>query len=156
LSHWTQVLGIGPFFFFEEAPVRNFCYRGRRTDAVQSVAFANSGSVQIELVQPLDDHPSCFNDYRRSGLEGQQHVAFWTTELDVWVARCEAAGVAVLQSGYTGAPDGRFVYIDTESHPGTVVEISEVQGKKAEFFKKVAAICATWDGADPVRILKGL
>ncbi len=156
MTHWTEVLGVGPFFFFEQAPVRNFHYRGLPSAATGSGAFSNSGSIQIELIQPLDDHPSCFKDFLQAGREGQQHVAFWTTELDAWVARCASAGIEVLQSGYTGAPDGRFVYLDTETHPGTVVEISEVQGKKAEFFKHVAAICESWDGHDPVRVMTSI
>ncbi len=28
LKHWTEVLGVGPFFYFERAPVSDFRYRG--------------------------------------------------------------------------------------------------------------------------------
>lgn len=153
MQHWTKILGVGPFFYFEEAPVQDLRYRGHATDARVRVAFSNSGPIQIELVQPLDEHPSLFNDFVQRGLEGQQHMAFWTRELDFWVERCADNGIEVLMSGYTGAPDGRFVYVSTETHPGTIIELSEVQGRKAEFFAEVARACETWKGERPIRSL---
>ena len=151
MAYWSDVLGVGPFFFFEDAPIQDFRYKGAPTGAKLSGAFSNSGSMQIELVQPLDEQPSIFNDFRQAGLEGQQHLAFWTRELDQWLDRCAQAGIEVLQSGYTGAPDGRFVYLNAGGHTGTIVEISEVQGRKEAFFAEVARAAADWDGKDPVR-----
>jgi hypothetical protein len=153
MAHWSDVIGVGPFFYFEQAPVEDFRYRGAPSSARMSAAFSNSGPMQIELIQPLDSEPSAFNDFLQSGQEGQHHIAFWTTELDACVERCARAGIEILQSGYTGAPDGRFVYFDTETLPGTIVEVSEVQGRKAKFFAEVARLCEAWDGTDPVRRL---
>jgi hypothetical protein len=153
IAHWTQVMGVGPFFYFEEAPVQEFRYRGAPTAARLSVAFSNSGPMQIELVKPLDDEPSVFNDFVRAGREGHQHMAFWTSELDMWVERFAKADVDVLMSGYTGAPDGRFVYVDIPTHPGMAVEVSEVLGRKREFFAEVARASEAWDGREPVRRL---
>ncbi len=28
MSHWTTVLGVGPFFYFERVPIEDFRYRG--------------------------------------------------------------------------------------------------------------------------------
>jgi hypothetical protein len=153
MAHWTRVLGVGPFFYFERAPVRDFQYLGQPSDAAASGAFSCCGSVQIELIQPLDDHPSVFNAFLQSGLEGVQHFAFWTQQFDSCVERFTSAGAPVVQSGYTGSRDGRFAYFATEAHPGTMIEISEVQGRKAELFNHVAVVCETWDGGDPIRKL---
>ncbi len=151
MSYWTEVLGVGPFFFFEDAPIREFTYAGESTSAHLAGAFANSGAMQIELVQTLDRHPSVFNDALRRGHLGQHHVAFWTTELDASVERCATKAIHVLQTGYTGAPDGRFVYMGNDGYPGTVIEISEVQGRKRAFFDEVARAASNWDGSDPIR-----
>src|SRR5579863_3301177 len=153
IAHWTNVLGIGPFFLFKEAPVKELRFRGMPTLAKLSVAFSNSGPMQIELIQTLDDQPTVFRDFLKAGREGHQHLAYWTTELDMWVERCAKEGFEVIMSGYTGAPDGRFVYIDAPTHPGMSVEISEVRGRKGEFFAEVARICQSWDGKDPIRRL---
>ena len=45
-----------------------------------SVALANSGEMQVELIQTRNDVPSMYRDYMQKGLRGLQHVAFWTTE----------------------------------------------------------------------------
>ncbi len=153
MVHWTEVLGVGPFFYLENAPVEQFRCRGEPTNARMSCAFANTGAVQIELVQPLDSEPSLFREFLDEGREGQQHVAYWTTELDSWIRKAEDAGVEILQSGYTGAPDGRFIYVDSGKLQGTIVEISEMRGRKRTFFETIAKASEQWDGREPVRVV---
>lgn len=46
---------------------------------------------------------------------------------------------------------GRFVYFDTEYHPGTVIELSEVAGPKGKMFDLIRAASEGWDGSNPVR-----
>ena len=44
---------------------------------------------------------------------------------------------------------GRFVYFDTEYHPGTVIELSEVAGPKGEMFGLIREASEGWDGQRP-------
>ena len=67
-------------------------------------------------------------------------------------ARLAADGYAVGQSGQIGE-NGRFVYYETEGHPGTVVELSEISGPKGRFFEHIADAAASWDGSEPIRRL---
>lgn len=46
---------------------------------------------------------------------------------------------------------GRFVYFETEYHPATVIELSEVAGPKGKLFKLIRDSASGWDGRDPVR-----
>jgi hypothetical protein len=46
---------------------------------------------------------------------------------------------------------GRFVYFETEYHPGTVIELSEVEGPKGKLFKMIHEASQGWDGSSPVR-----
>jgi catechol 2,3-dioxygenase-like lactoylglutathione lyase family enzyme len=117
------------------------------------VALAQSGGIQIELIQPLDEHPSAFHDFLRAGRQGLQHVAFWTDDFDAALTAAGARGLTVLQEGCsgTGAPDERFVYFTAEQHPGTMIELSETAGAKGDLFRAVAAAADGWDGRDPVR-----
>jgi hypothetical protein len=153
MTHWTTVLGVGPFFFMREAPIQGFRYRGEPSAARMSIALANSGPLQIELIQVLDDEPSMYRDFLAAGRLGLQHVAYWTTTFDAALERALAAGYAVGQDGQAGGPDGRFVYFDTEAHPGTVVELSEVSGPKGRFFERIAELSGEWDGSEPVRTI---
>ena len=46
-------------------------------------------------------------------------------------------------------------YFDTQAHPGTVVEISDISGSKGSFFEHIRKVAAGWDGADPIRDVGG-
>lgn len=152
LAHWTGVLGVGPFFYFERVPVERFRYRGEPSPLEVSIALANCGDLQIELIQQRNDAPSMYRDFLAAGREGLQHLAFWPDELDVALKDAEAAGFRVGQSGEIGER-GRFVYLESpsEGHPGTVVELSEVSGPKGRFFRHIASVAKSWDGAEPIR-----
>ena len=151
LRHWTTVLGVGPFFYFERAPITEFSYRGVTSPLEVSIALGNSGDLQIELIQQRNDAPSMYREFLAAGREGLQHVAYWTNEFEADLARCLDAGFVVGQAGVAGGANGRFVYFDTEAHPGTVVELSDSSGAKGMFFKHIAEVAKTWDGTDPVR-----
>jgi hypothetical protein len=114
-----------------------------------SIALSNSGALQIELIEQRNDAPSMYRDFLHAGREGLQHVAYWTETMDEDLARAATLGYRVGQSGNVGE-DGRFVYYTTESHPGTVVELSEVSGRKGELFKAIREAAAVWDGTDPI------
>ena len=40
LRHWTERLGVGPFFYFERVPMENFRYHGRAWDGKDPVRTA--------------------------------------------------------------------------------------------------------------------
>ena len=151
MRHWTRVLGVGPWFYFERAPITDFCYDGRPSDVAVSIALANSGPLQIELIQQRNDAPSSYLDFLRAGHEGLQHVAFWTERFGGDDDAARARGHRPIQSGCAGGPDGRFVYYASDSHPGTIVELSEISGAKGAFFAHIRETARTWDGRDPIR-----
>jgi catechol 2,3-dioxygenase-like lactoylglutathione lyase family enzyme len=154
LEHWTRRLGVGPFFYFARVPIQDFRYRGGPSPIEVSIALANSGELQIELIQQRNDAPSMYRDFLAAGREGLQHVAFWTERFDADLARLTAAGYAIGQSGAIGA-GGRFVYFDAEpgEPPGSVIELSETSGAKGRFFRHIADAARSWDGSDPIRRL---
>lgn len=150
MEHWSRVLGVGPWFHFERVPIEDFRYRGEPSPLEVSIALANSGALQIELIEPRNDAPSMYRDFLAAGREGLQHLAFWTERFDDDLARLRAQGHEIGQSGRIGA-NGRFVYLLTETHPGTVVELSEVSGPKGRFFAHIAQAARSWDGSEPIR-----
>ena len=153
LKHWTTILGVGPFFYLEHVKIDDFRYRGQPSKADFSVALANSGVLQIELIQQHNDAPSMWHDFLNAGHEGLQHFAYWLdtpAAMEAALERVAALGYEIGQSGTVGE-NGRFVYLRTEAHPGTVVELSEACGWKAQFFRRVAEAAQQWDGSDPIR-----
>ena len=150
MRHWSEVLGVGPWFYFERVPIEDFRYRGDPSPLEVSIALANAGALQIELIQQRNEAPSMYRDFLAAGREGLQHIAFWTERFDEDLARLRALGHEIGQSGTIGA-SGRFVYLLTEAHPGTVVELSEVSGPKGRFFAHIAEQARSWDGCEPIR-----
>jgi len=150
MRHWTEVMGVGPFFYIEDVPVSNFRYRGEPSDVKMSIALANSGPLQIELIQQRNDAPSMYLDFLNAGHEGLQHVAYWTAEFDAAMEAAAARGLEVGHSGEIGS-DGRFVYFTAQDHPGSVIELSETNGRKGKFFQSIRDAADSWDGSDPVR-----
>lgn len=157
LQHWTQVLGIGPFFYFTDMPVSDYHYRGQPAEApILSIAFGYSGDLQIEIIYQQNTAASPYLDFLATGREGLQHVSGFCSseaEFDTRTEAILAAGIAPLGSGAIGGT--RFAYFDTGTHPGaTVSEISE-SGKPGprELFDSLREICANWDGSDPIRPL---
>ena len=153
MRHWTERLGVGPFFYFERAPVEELRYRDEPCAAEMSIALANSGPLQIELIEQRNDAPSMYLDFLERTGGGLQHFAYWTETMDEDLERIGKQGYEIGQSGTVGEK-GRFVYFLTEDHPGTVVELSEVTGVKGEFFRYVASEAAAWDGSEPVRVMR--
>jgi catechol 2,3-dioxygenase-like lactoylglutathione lyase family enzyme len=151
MDHWSRVLGVGPWYYNPKVPIRNYHYRGQRYEPHNSVALANAGGLQIELLQTRNDVPSMYRDFLRAGHQGVQHVAYWTEDFDADLARAQAAGFEVCMGGEVGE-NGRFVYFEDRSPlPGTTIELSEVAGPKGKLFKLIREAALGWDGSDPVR-----
>lgn len=155
MDYWSRTLGVGPWYYNPKVPIENYQYRGEHYEPHNSVALANSGVVQVELIQCRNDVPSMYRDFLQAGRTGLQHVAYWTENYDADMERLLAQGFKPVMSGEVGER-GRFVYFDTEYHPGSVIELSEVAGPKGKLFDLIRNEAATWDGRDPVRAFPDL
>ncbi|WP_458318892.1 VOC family protein [Mycolicibacterium brisbanense] len=152
MDRWVRH-GVGPWFYVENVVTDYFRYRGEDSVMTMSVALANSGDLQLELIQPTNDAPSMYRDFLESGREGAQHIAYWTTDYQGLYDRALAAGYTVGQEGCIGGERGRFAYLDTEFDQGTVIEISDISGPKGQMFAYVRDVAADWDGSDPIRVI---
>lgn len=143
--------GVGPWFYIERVHTNYFRHRGADSPLEMSVALANSGDVQLELIQQRNDAPSMYREFLDAGRRGAQHIAYWTTDFQDLYDSALAAGYIVGQEGQIGGEQGRFAYFDTEHDQGTVIEISDISGPKGQMFAYIRQEAATWDGADPIR-----
>lgn len=150
MDYWSKTLGVGPWYYNPRVPIVNYKYDGQSYEPHNSVALANSGFVQVELIQTRNDVPSMYRDFLQAGRTGLQHVAYWTENYDADLERLLAQGFKPKMSGEVGER-GRFIYFDTEYHPGTVIELSEVAGAKGRMFDMIREASEGWDGSDPVR-----
>jgi Glyoxalase/Bleomycin resistance protein/Dioxygenase superfamily len=147
MNHWISH-GVGPWFYVEHVELEYFRHRGADSRLEMSAAVANSGGIQIELIQQRNDAPSVYKDFLGAGREGAQHVAYWTTGYQQLYDQALSLGYKVAQEGQLGG--GRFAYLDTEHDPGTMIEISDISGTKGQLFALVRQAAATWDGTNPI------
>src|SRR6201996_8570876 len=106
LDHWVTVLGVGPWFYIERVKTDYFRHRGQDSAVEMSIALANSGDLQIELIQQRNDAPSLYKEFLDSGREGLQHLSFWSTEYQSLYDRLLAAGHKVGHEGQIGGEQG--------------------------------------------------
>ena len=150
-GRWASVFGIGPFHLLR--PTSAECTRGDTTSVIElQVGVAQSGPVQIELIQQRCTTPSIFLDHHGSGRGALHQLCTITAEYDAKVAGFQALGYAV--AAVLHAPGQRVAFIDTVTDFGFYTEIVDAP---PEFLRNLAAIaetCAEWDGVtDPVRLL---
>ena len=150
MRHWVEVCGVGPWFYTDRLPVTAFTYRGTRHDDIHlSIALANSGDVQLELIQQRCDTPSMYQDFLRAGREGMQHWSSWPADYSAKLRSALANGYTIGQQGESAR--GPFVYLWNEGHPGTVIEMAEMTPARERIFAGVRDAARNWDGTDPVR-----
>src|SRR5262249_12331349 len=71
MRHWVDVCGIGPWYIAEKLPLHGFWYKDQRYDDIHlTIALANSGDVQLELIQQRDNTPSMYRDFLAAGTRG--------------------------------------------------------------------------------------
>ena len=151
LRHWTQTMGIGPFFLMENIKLEDLRYLGEPTDAVFSLALAYWGDVQIELIRPENDAPSIYNG-EYAVRDRLHHVCLLVDDIADAYAACAEYGAKILVEGKVGE-SGRVIYADPGGGPGSVVEMLQSQPGTAELFGMIKQAGIGWDGSDPLRKL---
>src|SRR5712692_6496361 len=150
MRHWSDVIGVGPWFYLEHVPLTDFRYKGQLSPIDISIALANSGDLQVELIQQHNDAPSLGRDFLNAGHEGLQHLGYGTQHFQADLERLLKMDYAIGQSGTVGGR-GAIAYLLTEAHPGTVVELIEMTESRERLFARIAEAARDWDGTDPIR-----
>lgn len=126
VRHWADDLGVGPWSVWTMRPPQllwDMVYRGESVPFGIRHALAWSGSLQLELVEPLEG-PSIFTDQLQASGEGQHHVGVIVDDHPAAVADYTARGFTPLQSARFGkSQDGRFAYFQPPRGLGTLVEL---------------------------------
>lgn len=143
-------LGVGPWFTMRDLRQRDCRYRGEPCEPTLSLAFANSGSLQIELIQQLDAVPSIYREFLDAGHEGFHQLAWWVDDFDA-VCRA-AAGAGWPKVFWSDAGDVRFAYFELDPAVCTIVEVMEANDATRAFGELVADAAQAWDRiSDPIR-----
>ncbi len=153
VQHWIR-LGVGPFYALDRVEFAECHYLGAPVDFHMSVALAQWGSVQVELIQQRDAVPTIYTDFALAKQGGLQHLGVLVDSVDDHLHRLEQEGIHPVQAGSTTAGT-RFAYVDTDrlagAHPGGMIELIERSPAIESYFERVRRAAEDWDGSRPLR-----
>lgn len=149
--NWIRTTGIGPFLIVPHVVLAEYNYRGELGEGLDfSVALAQSGGLQIELVQQHCDRPSAYRDTIAKGQAGFHHLAIYSDNYESLASHYLDQGFETSVSGVFGTM--RFSYVDTSAEIGCMIELVEEDPAQTAFFKRIADAARDWDGrTDPIR-----
>lgn len=123
-SYWEK-LGF-PKMSVNRSVSTNRRYRGKPGEFEMDLGWQRHGKIVYEWILPLKG-PSAYHEHLKAHGEGFQHFGVGVDDIDAAVARWEALGYKVVQSGgwgEAGKPgSGRFAYIDTSAIGGVMIEL---------------------------------
>jgi len=146
---WIATCSVGPFFVLEHVPMTDLRYRGRPAELDCTIALAQAGRTQIELIVQHCDNASVYRDLVPKGSSGFHHMAVICDRYDLDLQHYLGAGFAIATSGSFG--DTRFAYVDTCAVLGCAIELLEARESILDHFRMIADAAADWDGSDPIR-----
>jgi hypothetical protein len=152
MTHWIG-LGVGPWFYQKDAGGLEFRYYGRPSPLPKlSIAIANSGEMQMELIQQRNDAPTLYRDTLRRNGECAQHVAYWTADrFDELSRGLRERGYVEGHAGRMSPSRGPFAYFLRPDFPSLMIELTDLTGGKAEYYADVRQAALEWDGSNPIR-----
>lgn len=131
-AHW-RLLGIGPWRVYTVGGpyLTGVTYRGRPSSFKIRYGLATSGSLTLEIIQPLEG-PSIWHEYLDSQGASLHHFAFYVPDFDEAIGRMTDSGWVAAQTGdgFGRTRDGRFAYFDHGSDIGSLVEIVQAPAQR--------------------------
>jgi catechol 2,3-dioxygenase-like lactoylglutathione lyase family enzyme len=125
----TEIFGIGPFRIIEWPPADRTdierYYYGEPREFKARMAFTELGSVELELIQPLDGD-SIWDDFLRERGGGIHHIRFNVPDLEPTIEYLAGQGIQVAQMGSGLRPGTTWANFDTDSVVGFTIEAMKV------------------------------
>lgn len=151
IDHFIRDCGAGPFFLLDHFLAPDQFYRGAPSRADVTIAMGFAGHMQIELIQPLDDHPSVYRETIEERGYGFHHFGIACADVDAELPGYleRAYRLAFRAAVPTG---GAVAYLEggDAAAPGFLELIPATPGMD-EHFTRFWKASLDWDGADPVR-----
>jgi glyoxalase/bleomycin resistance protein/dioxygenase superfamily protein len=152
IAAWLA-LGVGPWVVLPPAVHGGMVHRGEPTEPELTIAFANSGPLQIELIEQRNRAPSLYREFSDAGRSGFHHLAWWADDFDAFEAAAEREDWSLVTTGNAGG-FARFCYIELDPITSTAIEVMEHNDVTRGLFDHVARASVSWDGTNPVRVMR--
>jgi Glyoxalase/Bleomycin resistance protein/Dioxygenase superfamily len=150
IDEWIGRLNVGPWFLLDHFTGEHAVYRGRPSTADVAIAMSFAGHMNIELIQPNDDHPSVYKEAIDTRGYGFHHWGLACADVEADVERYTAKGMT--EAFRAGVPTGGdVVYMDARGALPGFVELIPTNPLMEEVFERFRQSTVSWDGRDPVR-----
>jgi hypothetical protein len=148
ITRWVE-LGVAPWLVVRDIPMEGCLYRGEPSNPVISIGFSNSGDMQIELIQQLDETPSIYREFLTATGGGFNQIAYWVEDVDAVRAAAVAVGWSEVWRGDSGG-QVQFCYLEHPLSPVPIVELSELNDATRSMGDAVRQAAAAWMPGQPV------
>jgi methylmalonyl-CoA/ethylmalonyl-CoA epimerase len=123
IETYARLFQWGPFQVAERHYTESSStYRGKPGNFKSLIALAPLGTIQLELIQPLEGE-TIYREFLETRGEGLHHFGFLIDHTEERIAAMKKMGIEVLQSGRR--PGRKYAYMDTEPLIGTIIELRE-------------------------------
>ena len=122
----TEIFGMGPFRSIYWPPegrtdIEKF-YHGRPGNFTARMAFTELGSVELELIQPLEGD-SIWADFLEEHGEGIHHIRFNVLDMAPVVEYLAGQSIEVAQMGSGIRPGTAWANFGSEDKVGFIIEV---------------------------------
>src|SRR5262249_32291702 len=126
-----SLFGIGPFRLVKwpDRPASRYYYRGDEEAICLRQGFVQLGSVEMELIQPIEGERNAYKQFLDQSGGGIHHILFEVSNIDPVLQELAKSGVTVLQSGTGIRPGTRWALLDTQALLGFLVELRHRPGE---------------------------
>jgi len=100
----------------------NFFKNGKRIQAKAKIAWVNFGNLELELIEPQDQH-SLYSDFLREHGPGIHHVMLGTSDYGTCLDHMHSQNIATIGGGELQGT--RFQMFDTQELLGIICEIAD-------------------------------
>lgn len=126
INYYSSTFGIGPFRAIDIA-LEGVLQRGKPINTKIRAAFARSGALQIELIQPIEGE-NIYTEFLETKGEGLHHLGFRVENLDSILAELAEEGIQPVF--YHSFPElgAAFAYLSSDKVGGVLFELIEQKG----------------------------
>ncbi|MFC1994443.1 VOC family protein [Chloroflexota bacterium] len=117
IEYYSSVFGLGPFYVQEVEP-DGMVYRGQVNDCRLKIAFAISGSIEIELIQVLKGETTHTEFLKKKG-EGLHHLRFRVDSVNDMLSKLAEDGIEPVWNN----PDRSMACLNSDKIGGVMFEI---------------------------------
>ena len=145
IKHWTEKLNIGPFFILEHLDLKDFHYRGNKSDIDFSVAISFSGDMQIEFIKQHCDTLSIYNESSEIKRGELHHICRLTPDINNYIKILEDQGYKNIQGGETEDGGIKFAYLNAQENYGSILELAELAEENLTLTEAMKNASKNWD-----------